>query len=54
VIKSIIIRWAGHVELMGWGEGYRVFVAKLEGIRPLGRPRCRWEDNINVDLEEMG
>ena len=36
------------------GRGvYRVFVRKLEGRRPLGRPRCRWEDNIKMDLQEV-
>jgi hypothetical protein len=34
--------------------GYRVLVGKLEGRRPLGRPRCRWEDNIKMDLREVG
>jgi len=33
---------------------YRVLVGKLEGKRPLGRPRRRWEDNINMDLKEVG
>jgi len=33
---------------------YRVLVGKLEGKRPLGRPRYRWEDNIKRDLQEMG
>ena len=33
---------------------YRVLVGKPEGRRPLGRPRCRWEDNIKMDLEEVG
>jgi hypothetical protein len=33
---------------------YRVLVGKLEGKRPLGRPRCRWEDNIRMDLQEVG
>ena len=33
---------------------YRVLVGKPEGKRPLGRPRCRWEDNIKTDLQEMG
>jgi hypothetical protein len=32
---------------------YRVLVRKPEGMRPLGRPRCGWEDNINVDLQEI-
>ena len=39
----------------GWGEGvYRVLVGKLEGRRPLGRPRRRWVDNIRMDLQEVG
>jgi len=33
---------------------YRVLVGKPEGRRPLGRPRCRWVDNIRVDLQEVG
>jgi hypothetical protein len=32
---------------------YRVLVRKPEGMRPLGQPRLRWEDNINVDLQEV-
>ena len=40
---------------MGQGRGvYRVLVRKHEGKRPLGRPRCRWEDNIKMDLQEVG
>jgi len=39
-----------------WGKErlYRVLVGKPEGKRPLGRPRRRWEDNIKVDLKEVG
>ena len=33
---------------------YRVLVGKPEGKRPLGRPRRRWEDNIRMDLQEVG
>jgi len=33
---------------------YRVLVGKPEGKRALGRPRCRWEDNIKIDLQEVG
>jgi hypothetical protein len=33
---------------------YRVLVGKLEGKRPLGRPRRRWKDNIRMDLQEVG
>jgi len=45
----------GHVERMGEGRGvYRVSVGKPEGRRPLGRPRRRCEDNIRMDLREVG
>ena len=55
VIKSRRMRWAGHVARMGEGKGvYRVLVGKPEGRRPLGRPRLRWEDNITMDLWEVG
>ena len=55
VIKSRRMRWAGHVARMGEGRGvYRVLVGKPEGKRPLGRPRHRWEDNIKMDLQEVG
>ena len=40
---------------MGEGRGvHRVLVGKPEGKRPLGRPRRRWEDNIKMDLWEVG
>jgi len=49
VIKSRM-RWAGHVARMGERRGvYRVLVGKPEGKRPFGRPKCRWEDNIEMD-----
>ena len=55
VIKSRRMRWAGHVARMGVGRGmYRVLVGKPEGKRPLGRPRHRREDNIKMDLQEVG
>jgi len=55
VIKSRRIRWAGHVARIGERRGvYRVLVGKPEGKRPLGRPRRRWEDNIKMDLQEVG
>jgi len=55
VIKSRRMRWAGHVAHMGEGRGvYRVLVGKPEGRRPLGRPRLRWEDNIRMNLREVG
>ena len=55
VIKSRRMKWAGHVARMGEERGvYRVLVGKLEGKRPLGRPRRRWVDNIRMDLQEVG
>ena len=55
VIKSRKMRWAGHVACMGERRDiYRVLVGKPEGNRSLGRPRCRWYDNINMDLQEVG
>jgi len=54
MIKSRM-RWAGHVAPMGQRRGiYRVLVGKPEGKRPFGRPRRRWEDNIKMDLQEVG
>jgi hypothetical protein len=51
VIKSRRLRWAGHVARMGARRGaYRALLGKPEGRRQLGRPRCRWEDNIKMDL----
>ena len=55
MIKSRRIRWAWHVARMGeWRDLHRVLVGKLEGKRPLGRPRLRWEDNIKMDFQEVG
>jgi len=54
VVKLRRIRWVGHVTLMGERRGvHRVLVGKPKGKRPLGRPRCRWEDNIKMDLQEV-
>jgi hypothetical protein len=45
----------GTCSTHGEGRGvYRVFVGRTEGMRPLGRPKCRWEDNIKMDLRETG
>jgi hypothetical protein len=45
----------GTCGIHGGGEGvYRVLVGRPEGKRPLGRPRYRWEDNIKMDLREIG
>jgi hypothetical protein len=55
VIKSRRMKWAGHVARMGVGRGvYRVLVGKPEGKRPPRRTRRRWEDNIKMDLQEVG
>ena len=55
VIKSRRMRWAGHVVRMGERRGvYTVLVGKLEGNRQFGRPWCRWEDNITMDLQAVG
>jgi len=55
VIKSMRMRWAGHVARMGEERGvYRVLGEKPEGKRPLGRPRRSWVDNIRMDLQEVG
>ena len=55
VIKLRIMRLAEHVARMGERRGvYRVLVGKHEGKRPLGRPRRKWEDNIKMDLQEVG
>ena len=55
VIKSKRMRWAGNVARMGEGRGmYRILVGKPDGKRPLGRPRCSWEYNIKMDLQEVG
>ncbi|KAJ4425988.1 hypothetical protein ANN_27614 [Periplaneta americana] len=54
-IKSRRLRWAGHVARMGKSRNaYRVLVGRPEGKRSLGRPRRRWEDNIKMDLRELG
>ena len=50
-----MLRWAGHVARMREDRGvHRVLVGKHERKRPLGRPRRRWEDNIKMDLQEVG
>jgi hypothetical protein len=55
LIKSRRMRWAGHVARMGEERNvYKVLMGKLEGKRPLGRPRRRWEDGIRMDLREIG
>jgi len=49
------MRWAGHVAHMWKYRGvYKLLMGKPEGKRQLGRPRYRWEDNIKMDLQEVG
>ena len=55
VIKLIRMGWAQHVACKGKRKGlYRVLVGKPEGKGPLRRPRHRWDDNIKMDLQEVG
>jgi hypothetical protein len=54
MVKSRRMRWAGHVACMGAMRSvYKILVGKPAGKRPIRRPRCRWEDNIKMDLKEM-
>jgi hypothetical protein len=49
------MRWERHAACMGEGRHvYRVLVGKPKEKRPLGRTRHRWEDNIRMDLREIG
>jgi hypothetical protein len=53
MIKSRRMKWAGHVVQLGEKRNtYRLLVGKPEGKRPLGRPRCRWVDNVKMNLGE--
>jgi hypothetical protein len=54
MIKSRRMSWTGHVAGM-WEKrnAYRILVGNPEGRRPLGRSRCRWVDNIKMDLREI-
>ena len=55
VIISRKVRWVGHVVLMGERRGaYKILVAIPEARRLLGRSTCRWENNIKMDLQEVG
>jgi hypothetical protein len=55
IIKSSRMKWVGHVVRMGGSRNvYSLLVRKPEGKRSLGRPRCRWIDNIKMDLLEIG
>ena len=55
VIKSRRLRWAGHVARMEEGRSaFELLTGTPAGKRPSGRPRRRWEDNIRMDLKEIG
>jgi hypothetical protein len=55
MIKARRMSWAGHVARMGEVRGaYNILFGRPEWRRPLGRPRHRWEDNIKMDLREIG
>jgi hypothetical protein len=55
VIKSRSLSWAGHVARMEEGRSiFKNFTGKPTGKRPVGRPRLRWEENIQMDLKEIG
>jgi hypothetical protein len=55
MIKSRRMKWAEHIARMGeFRNACKILVGKPEGKRPLGRPRCRWEDNIKMGLREIG
>ena len=55
MIKSRRLRWAGHVARMEEGRSaFKILTGKPTGKRPLGSPRRIWEDNIRMDLEEIG
>ena len=55
VIKSRGLRWAGYVARMQESRNaFKILTGKSTGKRPLGRPRGRWEDNMRMDLEEIG
>jgi hypothetical protein len=55
MIKSRRMTWFGHVVLMGENRNaYRIYVGQPEGKRLLGRPRHMWEDNVKMDVREIG
>ena len=55
MIKSRRLRWAGHVARMEESRSaFKILAGKPIGKRPLGRRRCRWEDNIRTELKEIG
>ena len=53
-IKSRRYRWAGYVARMEEGSSFKILTGTPTGNRPSRRPRHRWEDNIRLDLKEIG
>jgi hypothetical protein len=54
VIKARRMRWVGYVAQMGeMQNAYNILIGKPEWKSPLGRPRCRWDDNIEIELREI-
>jgi hypothetical protein len=55
VIKSRRLRWVGHIVRMQEDRSdFKMLTGTPTGKRPLGRPKHRWEDNIRMDLKEIG
>ena len=55
MIKSRRLKWPGHVARLEEGRSsFKILTGKPTGKRPLGRPRRRWDDNIRIDLKEIG
>ena len=55
VIKAGRLTWAGHVARMEEGRSaFKILTGTPAGKRPIGRPMCRWEDNIRMDIKEVG
>ena len=52
MIKPRRLRWAGHVtRIKGGRSPFKILTGTLRGKRSLGRPRCRWKDNIRMDVK---
>ena len=55
MIKSRRLRWSGHISRNEEGRSaFKILTGKPAGKRPLGKPRCRWADNVRMDLKEIG
>ena len=55
MIKSIRLRWAGHIARMNDSScSFKILTSKPTGKRPCGKSRRRWEDNMKMDLKEIG